>query len=54
MITPNVPVWGNEFSDYYPNGVDKTTGTLAYFGNNGDPPSTTGWNGVLVVNNALV
>jgi len=39
MITPNVPVWGDELSDYYVNGVDKTTGSVAYFGNNGDPPA---------------
>jgi len=53
-FTPNVPVWGSEFSDYYVNGVDQTQGTVAYFGHNGDPPATTGGNGKLVVNNALV
>jgi hypothetical protein len=53
MKTPNVPIWGNEVSDYYVNNSDETTGTVAYFGNNGDPPSNTGSNGVLVVNNAL-
>lgn len=56
MTTPNVPVWGNKTSDYYAyvNGqsMDQTLGTVAYFGNNGDPPSTTGASGVLVVNNA--
>jgi len=51
-LTPNVPVWGNEFSDYYVNGADQTEGTLGYFGNNGDPPATTGQQGALVVNNA--
>jgi len=49
-LVPNVPVWGNEFSDYYVNGNDQTEGTLAYFGNNGDPPLSTGWGGVLTVN----
>jgi YVTN family beta-propeller protein len=53
MITPNVPVFGYELSDYYVNGIDKTQGTIAYFGNNGDPPAATGSTGVLIVNNAL-
>jgi YVTN family beta-propeller protein len=53
MITPNVPVYGYEFSDYYVGGIDNTEGTIAYFGNNGDPPATTGQSGVLIVNNAL-
>ncbi len=52
FITPNVPVWGNVVNQYYLNGVDQTQGTVDYFGNNGDPPATTGQNGVLVVNNA--
>jgi YVTN family beta-propeller protein len=52
MLTPNVPVWGNETSDYYLNGADQTNGTIGFYGNNGDPPASTGWNALLVVNNA--
>lgn len=52
MLTPNVPVWGNVVNQYYLNGVDQTQGTVDYFGNNADPPATTGSSGVLIVNNA--
>jgi len=52
MLTPNVPVWGNVVNQYYLNGVDQTQGTVDYFGNNEDPPATTGSSGVLIVNNA--
>jgi len=41
MITPNVPVWGNETGDYFVNGVDQTNGTLGWFGENGDQPDLT-------------
>lgn len=51
-LTPNVPVFGSEFSDYCGNGISQTVGTVSSFGNNGDPAASTGWNGVLVVNNA--
>jgi YVTN family beta-propeller protein len=53
MITPNVPVWGNETGDYFVNGVDQTNGTLGWFGENGDQPLTTPWEGPLVVNYAM-
>ncbi len=68
MITPNVPVWGNQIGDcwdpsasttttpncYYPASysTDYTSGTIESFGNNADPPASTGSNGVLIVNNA--
>jgi len=52
MLTPNIPVWGNEDGDYFVNGKDQTQGTVADFGNNADPPASTGQSGVLVVNYA--
>lgn len=52
MINPYVPVWGNETSDYFLNGVDQTEGTIDSFGQNGDAPLSTGQKGVLVVNYA--
>lgn len=53
QIVAHVPVWGNELSNYYLNGIDQTLGTVAYFGNNGDSPASTGKSGLLVINNAL-
>jgi hypothetical protein len=55
-VVPNIPVWGNETGDYYDpnnNWTDLTKGSLGYFGNNADPPASTGSNGLLIVNNAL-
>lgn len=52
IVVPNIPVWGNEWSDYYVNDGDDTEGTVGFFGNNGDPPASTGKDGVLIVNNA--
>ncbi len=54
MITPHVPVWGNESGDYFDtSGNDLTQGTVNSFGENGDQPLTTPSNGPLVVNNAM-
>lgn len=53
MVVPNIPVWGNEQYDYWQNGQNITVGNVNSFGNNGDPPASTGRTGVFILNNGM-